>query len=166
MSKVTSGKLRKLVTLMLVVIGAFILLNKFVIEPRKQRAESKRLQQEAEEQKEEGGDKKIPIKVIDVIRHDFVDILDALGSVKGGMEIKLTFPIPGRIKAINYKEGEKIYFVLRNLDILQNLPLLSRFKEDWKKAGYEIEFFGLELDNEKLVPLKEFRRCFQQSRDL
>ena len=58
-------------------------------------------------------------------------------------------------KIKNYNRGEKVYFVLKNLDILRNLPLFLSFRRDWRKAGYKVEFFGLDLDKEELVPLNE-----------
>lgn len=59
-------------------------------------------------------------------------------------------------KMKKYNKNEKVYFVLRNLDILRNLPILSTFRTNWRKARYEVEFFGLDLDKEELVPLDEF----------
>ena len=61
-----------------------------------------------------------------------------------------------KIKKYKDRKREKVYFVLRNLDILRNLPLFLSFKRDWRKAGYNVEFFGLDLDKEKLIPLDEF----------
>jgi len=68
----------------------------------------------------------------------------------GDIMSKLT----GKIK--KYEKGDEVYFVLRNLDILRNFPLFSSFRRNWRKAGYEVEFFGLDLDREKLLPLEEF----------
>ncbi|MBN1492719.1 MAG: efflux RND transporter periplasmic adaptor subunit [Candidatus Omnitrophica bacterium] len=156
MSKVTSGKLRKLVTLMLVAIGVFILLNKFVFEPRKQKAESERLKQEAAEQQEEGGDKKVPIKVMDVVRHDFVDVLDALGSIKGGMEFKLTFPIPGTIKAVNYKEGEKYEkgAMLMSLDEEDIILRMKRVEAQMNKTQTAVDIAQQKVEeHEKLFKM-------------
>lgn len=64
-------------------------------------------------------------------------------------------------KTKKYGKQEKVYFVVRNLDILRNLPLFLSFKKDWIKAGYKVEFFGLDLDKEKLVPLKEFTKVLK-----
>ena len=77
-----------------------------------------------------------------------IETLFGVGDVRG----KLT----RKIKKYKDRKGEKVYFVLRNLDILRNLALFLSFKRDWRKAGYNVEFFGLDLDEEKLVPLKEF----------
>ncbi len=64
-------------------------------------------------------------------------------------------------KIKKYGKGEKVYFVLRNLDILRNLSLFSIFRRDWRKEGYDVEFFGLDLDKERLVPLKEFTKILK-----
>ena len=98
--------MKRLITLILVVIGCFIVVNQLILEPLKKKAAQKKLQEQAEQRKQNGQDI-VAIKVVDVIRHDYVDILDALGNVKGGMEFKLTFPIPGTIKSVNYRVGEK-----------------------------------------------------------
>jgi RND family efflux transporter MFP subunit len=158
MSKVTSGKLKKLVTLMLIVIGAFILLNKFVFEPRKQKAESERLKQEAEAQQkeQESGDKKVPIKVMDVIKHDFVDVLDALGGIKGGVEFKLTFPIPGELKTINYKAGEKYQkgAMLMSLDEEDILLRMKRVEAQMNKSQTAVDIAQQKVDeHEKLFKM-------------
>lgn len=157
MSKVTSGKLKKLVTLMLIVIGAFILLNKFVFEPRKQKAESERLKQEAEaEQQQESGDKKVPIKVMDVVKHDFVDVLDALGGIKGGVEFKLTFPIPGELKTINYKAGEKYQkgAMLMSLDEEDILLRMKRVEAQMNKSQTAVDIAQQKVDeHEKLFKM-------------
>lgn len=59
-------------------------------------------------------------------------------------------------KVKKYNKGEEIYFVLRNLDILRNLSLFSSFRGDWRRAGYKVQLFGLDLGNEELVPLEEY----------
>jgi hypothetical protein len=68
-----------------------------------------------------------------------------------------------KIKKYQGRKGEKVCFVLRNLDILRNLSLLSSFRKDWSKVGYNVEFFGLDLDKEELVPLEEFVKLVKLS---
>lgn len=70
-------------------------------------------------------------------------------------------------KIKNYNIGEKVYFVLRNLDIIRNLSQFSSFRRDWRKAGYKVQFFGLDLENEELVPLDKFVKIvkLQESRE-
>jgi hypothetical protein len=77
-----------------------------------------------------------------------IETLFGAGDVRG----KLT----RKIKKYKERKGEKVYFVLKNVDILRNLALLWSFRRDWRKAGYTVEFFGLNLDKEELVPLTEF----------
>lgn len=48
----------------------------------------------------------MPITVFKVARYNFEDSLNALGSIKGAVEFKLSFEIPGVISSINYREGE------------------------------------------------------------
>jgi len=70
MSKISSTKLKKLITLMLLAVGSFVIINQFYLEPRKKRAEYDAMRQEAEARQKQS-------------------------------------PIPGKIKAINYKEGQQ-----------------------------------------------------------
>ncbi|OGW76540.1 MAG: hypothetical protein A3J52_00630 [Omnitrophica bacterium RIFCSPHIGHO2_02_FULL_49_9] len=48
----------------------------------------------------------VPVKVFKVGRFNFEDSLNALGTIKGLVEFKLSFEIPGVVSAINYREGE------------------------------------------------------------
>lgn len=57
-----------------------------------------------ESQKEDGP---IPVKGFKVGRFNFEDSLNALGTLKGAMEFKLSFEVPGTISSINYREGER-----------------------------------------------------------
>lgn len=59
-------------------------------------------------------------------------------------------------KIKKYSNGEKVYFVFRNLDILRNLKSLLSFKMDWKEAGYDVECFGFDFAAGELVPLEAF----------
>jgi hypothetical protein len=33
---------------------------------------------------------------------------------------------------------------------------LSTFKRTWKREGYKVEFFGLDLSKQELIPLDKF----------
>src|SRR3989338_4468778 len=48
----------------------------------------------------------VGVKVFKVGRFNFEDSLKALGTIKGLVEFKLSFEIPGVVSAINYREGE------------------------------------------------------------
>ncbi len=68
----------------------------------------------------------VPIKVFKVGRFNFEDALNALGTIKGMVEFKLSFEIPGVISAINYREGEfyeegALLIALKQDDILLRL---------------------------------------------
>lgn len=79
----------------------------------------------------------------------------------GDATSKLTEKMMNKYK---YIKNEKIYFVLRNLDILRNLPILSTFRRDWRKAGHEVEFFGLDFDRKELVSLDKFVKLVKESK--
>jgi len=79
---------------------------------------------------------KIGIKVFKVGRFNFEDSLNALGTIKGAVEFKLSFEVPGIINSINYREGEKyeegaLLISLKQDDILLRL---KRAQTELKKA--------------------------------
>jgi len=86
----------------------------------------------------------VDVKIED--RNYEIETLFSVGDVEGELVKKIK----------NYSKGERVYFVLRNMDIIRNLSLFLSFRRDWRKAGYKVEFFGLDLDKEELVPLEEF----------
>lgn len=68
----------------------------------------------------------IPVKAFKIGRFNFEDSLNALGTIKGSVEFKLSFEIPGTISSINYREGERyeegaLLISLRQDDILLRL---------------------------------------------
>lgn len=78
----------------------------------------------------------VPVKVFKVGRFNFEDSLNALGTIKGGVEFKLSFEIPGVISAINYREGERyeegaLLISMRQDDILLRL---KRSQAEQQKA--------------------------------
>ena len=90
---------------------------------------------------EKEGNRIVDVKIED--RNYEIETLFGVGDVMD----KLTR------KVKNYSTEEEIYFVLRNVDILRNLSLLSSFKNNWRKQKYQVEFFGLDLDKQNLIPL-------------
>lgn len=67
-----------------------------------------------------------PVKVFPLKRFNFEDSLKSLGTIKGAIEFKLSFEIPGVINSINYREGEHyeegaLLMSLKQDDILLNL---------------------------------------------
>jgi len=74
----------------------------------------------------EGGQEDVAVKVFPVKRFNYEDSLKALGSIKGAIEFKLSFEIPGIVNSINYREGEHyeegaLLMSLKQDDILLNL---------------------------------------------
>ena len=68
----------------------------------------------------------IPVKGFKIGRFNFEDSLNILGTIKGAVEFKLSFEIPGVMSSINYREGEKyeegaLLMSLRQDDILLRL---------------------------------------------
>jgi RND family efflux transporter MFP subunit len=76
-----------------------------------------------ESQKKDGP---IPVKGFKVARFNFEDSLNALGTIKGAVEFKLSFEVPGMVSSINYREGERyeegaLLISLKQDDILLRL---------------------------------------------
>ena len=97
----------------------------------------------------------IPVKAFKVGRFNFEDSLNSLGTIKGGVEFKLSFEIPGVVSAINYREGERyeegaLLVSLRQDDILLRL---QRSQAQLSKAEAT-----LAIADEKL---KEHEKLFQ-----
>lgn len=68
----------------------------------------------------------VPVKGFKIGRFNFEDSLNALGTIKGSVEFKLSFEVPGAISSINYREGERyeegaLLISLRQDDILLRL---------------------------------------------
>jgi len=81
----------------------------------------------------------VPVKVFKVGRFNYEDTLNALGTLKGALEFKLSFEVPGVISSINYREGERyeegaLLISLRQDDILLRL---KRAQAEMNKAEAE-----------------------------
>jgi membrane fusion protein (multidrug efflux system) len=68
----------------------------------------------------------VAVKGFKVGRFNFEDSLNVLGTIKGAIEFKLSFEVPGVISSINYREGERyeegaLLMSLRQDDILLRL---------------------------------------------
>ena len=75
---------------------------------------------------EEQGEQIVAVKAFKVGRYNYEDSLSLLGTIKGGVEFKLSFEIPGVVSAINYREGERyeegaLLISLKQDDILLRL---------------------------------------------
>jgi membrane fusion protein, multidrug efflux system len=122
------ANIRKLIIIVVAIITLVLIRNIFF--PKKE--EYKR------PATEEGADKgdRVPVKAFKVGRFNFEDAQNSLGSIKGMVEFKLSFEIPGVISAINYREGEyyeegALLISMRQDDILLRL---KRSQAQAKKA--------------------------------
>lgn len=81
----------------------------------------------------------VPVKAYKMGRYNYEDPLNALGTLKGAMEFKLSFEIPGVVSSINYKEGERyeegaLLVSMRQDDILLQL---KKAQAEYNKADTE-----------------------------
>lgn len=86
-------------------------------------------------------DAAVPVKGFKVGRFNFEDSLNALGTIKGAVEFKLSFEIPGMISSINYREGERyeegaLLMSLRQDDVLLRL---KRAQAQHNKAETQVK---------------------------
>jgi len=88
------------------------------------------------------------VKGFKVGRFNFEDSLNALGTLKGAIEFKLSFEVPGLVSSINYREGERyeegaLLMSLRQDDILLRLKraqaALKKSETDVKLAQDKLE---------------------------
>jgi membrane fusion protein (multidrug efflux system) len=113
------------------------------------------LEQAVTEQKaaEEGP---VAVKGFKVGRFNFEDSLNVLGTIKGALEFKLSFEVPGIISSINYREGERyeegaLLISLRQDDILLRL---KRAQAELRKAETEIQLAQDKVtEHEKLLSM-------------
>ena len=98
----------------------------------------------------------IPVKAFKVGRFNYEDSLNALGTIKGALEFKLSFELPGVISSINYREGERyeegaLLLSLRQDDILLRL---KRSQAAHNKAKTEVQLAQDKVDeHEKLLEM-------------
>lgn len=83
----------------------------------------------------------VAVKAYKVVRYNYEDPFNALGTIKGAMEFKLSFEIPGVISSINYREGERyeegaLLLSLKQDDILLRL---KRAQAQLNKAQTQVE---------------------------
>jgi membrane fusion protein (multidrug efflux system) len=84
----------------------------------------------------------VPVNVMEVKLGRFQDTLTALGTIAGGSEIEIRFPVEGTIDQFNFKEGDKV----KKGDIIAQLSP--------QEARLKLEKARLELDQyEKLYAL-------------
>lgn len=98
----------------------------------------------------------VPVKGFKIGRFNFEDSLNALGTIKGSVEFKLSFEIPGMISSINYREGERyeegaLLISLRQDDILLRL---KKSQADLNKYQTQAQIAQKKVDeHEKLFAM-------------
>ena len=114
------------------------------------------LDQIVAQQGEKKKDKAIPVKGFKVGRFNFEDSHNALGTIKGSVEFKLSFEVPGAVSSINYREGERyeegaLLISLRQDDILLRL---KRAQAEFNKSDTQARIAEEKVkEHEKLFAL-------------
>lgn len=129
MKELRGAKIRRVFIILVLLIIAFAVVYKLFFTTGSKVKQAAEQAQEAT-QKESGPAQQqqqaVAIKAFSVAQFDFKDYLNALGTLKGGLEFKLSFEIPGIVDSINYREGEKyqkgaLLMSLKQDDILLRL---------------------------------------------
>lgn len=101
-------------------------------------------------------DKIVPVKAFKVSRFNYEDSLNVLGTIKGAMEFKLSFEVPGVISSVNYREGERyeegaLLISLRQDDILLRL---KRAQAEMNKSETQVQIMTDKVnEHEKLFAM-------------
>jgi membrane fusion protein, multidrug efflux system len=104
------SKIRKLFILtILIIIAVGVIYNLFFkgTERFQLFKKQKDLAQETAPASQQQKEQAVPVKAFVVAKKDFDDYHNNFGTLKGGLEFKLSSEFPGIIEKINYKEGEK-----------------------------------------------------------
>jgi RND family efflux transporter MFP subunit len=117
-------------------------------------------------QKEEGP---VPVKGFKVGRFNFEDSLNALGTIKGAVEFKLSFEVPGTVSSINYREGERyeegaLLISLKQDDILLRLKRAQAELNKYQAQGSITE--EKVKDHEKLFAMGAITKSALESAKL
>ncbi|HOW87859.1 MAG TPA: efflux RND transporter periplasmic adaptor subunit [Candidatus Omnitrophota bacterium] len=114
------------------------------------------LSETIKQQQEAAKDAPVAVKGFKVGRFNYEDSMNVLGTIKGSVELKLSFEIPGVISSINYKEGERyeegaLLVSLKQDDILLRL---KRAQAAFNKAESQAKVTEAEVaENEKLLKM-------------
>ena len=124
-----------------IVIGLVVLVLLFTVKSCFFARKPKVSLEQAVSQQEAAKDAPVAVKGFKVGRFNFEDTLNALGTIKGAVEFKLSFEIPGVISSINYREGERyeegaLLISLRQDDILLRL---KRAQAELKKSETQVQ---------------------------
>ena len=143
----------RLIIIALVVLGLF-LGGKMVMGLFKAKQPS--LSETMKQQQQAAKDAPVAVKGFKVGRFNYEDSMNVLGTIKGAMELKLSFEIPGVISSINYKEGERyeegaLLVSMKQDDILLRL---KRAQAAFNKAESQAKVTENEVaENEKLLKM-------------
>ncbi len=135
------------ILLVLVLFLALLGMKKILFSPH----HSKQSLAKAVSQQKEGEKPAVAVKGFKIGRFNFEDSLNALGTIKGAIEFKLSFEVPGVMSSINYREGERyeegaLLMSLRQDDILLRL---KRAQAALKKAETDVHLAQDKLDEQQ-----------------
>ncbi len=114
------------------------------------------LEEVMKQKEQKPADAIISVKGFKIGRFNFEDSLNALGTIKGAMEFKLSFEVPGTISSINYREGERyeegaLLISLKQDDILLRL---KRAQAEYNKTQAQAQIAQQKVEeNEKLFAM-------------
>jgi membrane fusion protein, multidrug efflux system len=144
----------RLIIIAVVILGLFFA-GKMVIE-KFFKAAKPSLSETMKQQQQAAKDAPVAVKGFKVGRFNYEDSMNVLGTIKGSMELKLSFEVPGVISSINYKEGERyeegaLLVSLKQDDILLRL---KRAQAAFNKAESQAKVAENEVaENEKLLKM-------------
>jgi len=134
--RAVSQKVIPIALLVLLAVGVFFILKTVTTKPK-----PKESLEEAVAGQKENKEVLLAVKGFKVGRFNFEDSLNALGTLKGAIEFKLSFEVPGVVSSINYREGERyeegaLLMSLRQDDILLRL---KRAQATLKKSETDVK---------------------------
>ncbi len=138
-----------------VILGVAIFFGKSMISGLVQKTKPS-LKETMQHQQQAAKDAPVAVKGFKVGRFNYEDSMNVLGTIKGSMELKLSFEIPGVISSINYKEGERyeegaLLVSMKQDDILLRL---KRAQAAFNKAESQAKVAENEVaENEKLLKM-------------
>ncbi len=137
-----------------ILIGVVILIFLFFIKSCLFKPKAKISLDQAVSEQQAAQEGPVAVKGFKIGRFNFEDSLNALGTIKGGLEFKLSFEVPGTVSSVNYREGERyeegaLLMSLRQDDILLRL---KRAQAELKKAETEVHIIQDKVsEHEKLL---------------
>ncbi len=139
-----------------ILLGVVLLIFLFFAKSCFFKPKSKISLDQAVSEQQAGEEGPVAVKGFKIGRFNFEDSLNALGTIKGGLEFKLSFEVPGTVSSVNYREGERyeegaLLMSLRQDDILLRL---KRAQAELKKAETEVHIIQDKVsEHEKLLKM-------------